>query len=161
GKVKTIGVSNCSQTKLEHLLETAEIVPAVNQLELHIYNPQHKLLAYMKSKGIVPQAYSPLGSTGSPLLKDETANEIAVKRGLKPADVVLGYLLAKHMVVLVKSVTSARIAANLGGTIEGASKLDKADLEQLDKLAANGKQKRFVTPPWPVELGFEDWPKAQ
>lgn len=62
------------------------------QLELHAYNPQHKLIAYLKSKGITPQAYSPLGSTNSPLLKDEVVVDIAKKHALQPADVLLGYL---------------------------------------------------------------------
>jgi diketogulonate reductase-like aldo/keto reductase len=49
-------------------------------------------LAYLHSKGILPQAYSPLGSTGSPLLSDETATEISQKHGLGVSDVLLGYL---------------------------------------------------------------------
>ena len=49
-------------------------------------------MGYLKSKGIVPEAYSPLGSTGSPLLEDEVAVEIASKHNLKPADVLLAWL---------------------------------------------------------------------
>ncbi|KJA17611.1 hypothetical protein HYPSUDRAFT_170377 [Hypholoma sublateritium FD-334 SS-4] len=158
GKVKSIGVSNFSESKLNEILPTAEIIPAVNQLEIHIYNPQHKLVAFNKSKGIVTQAYSPLGSTNSPLLADEIAVEIAKKHSLQPADVLLGYLIAKGIVVLPKSVTPARIASNFTGALAGAEKLDTLDIEKLDGLAANGKQKRFITPPWPVELGFEHWP---
>ncbi|KAF8632343.1 hypothetical protein AX15_001927 [Amanita polypyramis BW_CC] len=159
GKVRSIGVSNCSQVKIEHLLTTAEVVPAVNQLELHVYNPQHKLLAFLKSKGIVPQAYSPLGSSNAPLLKDEVVNEIAEKHSLQPADVLLAYLLSKDIVILPKSVTNSRITSNITGALKGVSKLEKSDIERLDGLAASGKQKRFVTPPWPVELGFDNWPK--
>ena len=92
GKVRAIGVSNCSEKILEQLLPTATVVPAVDQLELHLYNPQHELVEYLKSKGIVPQAYSPLGSTGSPLLQDEDATAIAKKHGLQTSDVLLGYL---------------------------------------------------------------------
>ena len=66
------------------------------QLELHVYNPQHQLLEYLKSKGIVPQAYSPLGSTGSPLLTDDQVSEIAKKHSLDSSDVLLGYLSALH-----------------------------------------------------------------
>ncbi|KAF8636968.1 hypothetical protein AX17_003130 [Amanita inopinata Kibby_2008] len=158
GKVRSIGVSNYSQDKIEHLLTTAEITPAVDQLELHAYNPQHKLIAYLKSKGIVPQAYSPLGSTNSPLLSDKIVTEIAEKHSLEPADVLLGYLLSKDIVILPKSVTPARITSNVKGA--ASVKLEKAEIEQLDGLAASGKQKRFVTPPWPVDLGFDNWPKA-
>lgn len=158
GKARSIGVSNCSQMNLDIILSKAEVVPAVNQLEIHIYNPQHNLLSYMASKGIKAQAYSPLGSTGSPLLKDEVATEIAQKHGVEVADVCLGYLIAKDIIVLAKSVTPSRIASNYTGALTAAKKLTKEDVERLDGLAAAGKQKRFVTPPWPVELGFENWP---
>ncbi|KAJ7513055.1 Aldo/keto reductase [Mycena galericulata] len=157
GKVRSVGVSNFSQMNLEKILPTAEIVPAVDQLELHVYNPQHKLLAYLRSKGIHPQAYSPLGSTGSPLFKDETVVEIAGKYGLQPADVLLGYLVAKDIITLPKSVTPSRIAANVSGTLNAVAKLQPADIAALDGLAAAGKQKRFIMPPWPVDLGFENW----
>jgi glycerol 2-dehydrogenase (NADP+) len=62
------------------------------QLELHPYNPQHELCAYLLSKGIKPQAYSPLGSTNSPLLEDEDVAAIARKHSLQNSDVLLGYL---------------------------------------------------------------------
>lgn len=157
GKVKSIGVSNFSQAKLEEILPTAEITPAVNQLELHPYNPQHELVDYLKSKGILPQAYSPLGSTGSPLLTDEAVVGISQKHELAPADVLLGYLLKKGIAVVSKSVTPARIAANIKGATAAYQKLQDVDVEELDKLAAQGKQHRFITPPWPVDLGFKDW----
>ena len=111
GKVRAIGVSNTSEKILEQLLPHCTVVPAVDQvspyhtestflssydgyiqLELHLYNPQHELVEYLKSKGIVPQAYSPLGSTGSPLLQDEDVTEIAQRHELQNADVLLGYL---------------------------------------------------------------------
>lgn len=131
-----------------------------------MYNPQHNLLAYLKSKGIVPQAYSPLGSTNSPLLKDEVVVEIANKHSLQPADVLLGYLctlfsilthhsltttlilVAKGVVVLPKSVTPNRIASNYTGAATAATKLDESDITKLDGLAPGGKQKRFIMPPW-------------
>ncbi|KAI0942030.1 hypothetical protein AcV7_002570 [Taiwanofungus camphoratus] len=146
GKVRAIGVSNFSQKVLEEeILPYAEIVPAVDQLEIHLYNPQHKLLDFLKSKGIIPQAYSPLGSTGTPLLSDETAAAIAGKYNLQTTDVVLGYLVTKGIVTLPKSVTPARIATNYKGTLAAASKLTKEDVEKLDSVAASGKQKRLVS----------------
>ncbi|KAF4564867.1 hypothetical protein EYR40_011041 [Pleurotus pulmonarius] len=180
GKVKSIGVSNFSQKKLDEILPTAEIIPVVNQLELHVYNPQHKLVEYLRSKDIVPEAYSPLGSAGSPLLSDETVLDIAKKHSLQAADVLVGYLrkfahshawsnslidirdindvVAKEIVVLPKSVTPSRIASNLSGAVSASTKLESGDIEKLDGLAAAGKQKRFITPPWPVDLGFDHWP---
>jgi glycerol 2-dehydrogenase (NADP+) len=56
-----------------------------------VYNPQHELIAYLREKGIVPQAFSPLGSAASPLLADDTVIKIAKKHALQPADVLIGY----------------------------------------------------------------------
>ena len=64
GKVKSIGISNAGVPILEHLSKTWKVVPAVNQVELHPYNPEHELKKYCDSKGIILEAYSPLGSTG-------------------------------------------------------------------------------------------------
>ena len=57
-----------------------------------MYNPQHELLSYLNAKGITPQAYSPLGSSNSPLLTDNVVVQIALKHSLQPADILLGYL---------------------------------------------------------------------
>jgi len=64
GRVKAIGVANWSISFLEELRKTWKIVPAVNQVELHPYLPQHELNKYCKDLGILLEAYSPLGSTG-------------------------------------------------------------------------------------------------
>ena len=92
GKVKAIGVSNASRVTVEKLLKTAEIKPAANQLELHLYNPDPALVEYLHEEGIQPQAYSPLGSTGSPLLTDEVVVRIAEKHKSEPGAVCLAYL---------------------------------------------------------------------
>ena len=69
GKVKAIGVANWSIPYLEKLRKTWRVVPAVNQVELHPFLPQHELRRYCKELGILLEAYSPLGSTGMSSLK--------------------------------------------------------------------------------------------
>jgi glycerol 2-dehydrogenase (NADP+) len=64
GKVKAIGVSNWSIPYLEDLKKDWTVVPAVNQVELHPYNPQHKLKEWCEKEGILLESYCPLGSTG-------------------------------------------------------------------------------------------------
>lgn len=64
GKAKAIGVANWSISYLEELRKTWKVVPAVNQVELHPYLPQHELKQYCEKLGILLEAYSPLGSTG-------------------------------------------------------------------------------------------------
>ena len=153
GKVRAIGVSNCSERVLEtEILPYAEIPPAVDQVELHLYNPQHKFIAYLKSKGIVPQAYSPLGSTGSPLLKDDVAAAIAGKHGMAVADALLGWQVASGIVTLPKSVTPARIKANIEGAIAASKKLTPEDIEKLNGVAASGKGVRCVLSPYLMRI---------
>jgi glycerol 2-dehydrogenase (NADP+) len=90
-KVKAIGVANYSVKYLEKLLAQSTITPAVNQIELHPLLPQQELLDFCKEKGIHVTAYSPLGSAGSPLIKDEGVLAIAKKHDVGPATVLLSY----------------------------------------------------------------------
>lgn len=91
GKVKAIGVSNYSKRYLEELLPQVSVVPAVNQIENHPALPQQEIVDFCKEKGIHITAYSPLGSTGSPLFTAEPIVEIAKKKGVTPATVLLSW----------------------------------------------------------------------
>lgn len=91
GKVKAIGVSNYSVPYLEKLLAEATIIPATNQIENHPQLAQQEVVDFCKSKGILIEAYSPLGSTGSPLFTAEPVVEIAEKRKVSPATVLLSW----------------------------------------------------------------------
>lgn len=91
GKVKAIGVANYSIRYLEELLPHATIIPAVNQIENHPSLPQQEIVDFSKAKGIHITAYSPLGSSGSPMLRSKAVVEVAKKRDVKPAAVLLSY----------------------------------------------------------------------
>jgi diketogulonate reductase-like aldo/keto reductase len=91
GKVKAIGVANYSVRYLEQLLPHATIIPAVNQIENHPSLPQQEIVDFCKEKGIHITAYSPLGSTGSPMMKEKAILEVAEKRSITPAAVLLSY----------------------------------------------------------------------
>ncbi|TQS33227.1 hypothetical protein Golomagni_06435, partial [Golovinomyces magnicellulatus] len=147
GKVKAIGVSNWSVPYLEDLAKTWNIVPAVNQVELHPFNPQHKLKEWCHSRGILVEAYCPLGSTGAPLLSDETVVALAKQHNVSPATILISYHVNKGSIVLPKSITPARIEENLH-----VISLSEDDLSLLDAQAANGKQKRVNTPSWGHDL---------
>lgn len=62
GKVRTLGVSNFTRERIEELWKTAEIRPAVNQIEAHPYLQQPDLLKWLQENGIVVQAYSPMAN---------------------------------------------------------------------------------------------------
>ena len=91
GKVKAIGVCNFSVPFLEKLLAEEKIIPAVNQIENHPYLPQQEIVDFCREKGIQVTAYSPLGSTGSPLFEEDEVKEVAKKHSVGPGTVLLSY----------------------------------------------------------------------
>jgi diketogulonate reductase-like aldo/keto reductase len=112
GRAKAIGVSNFKPTHLRRLMEETEIVPAVNQIELHPNFPQAEARAFHSEHGIATEAWSPLGQ-GKGLLDDPVIAEIARKHGRTPAQVVLRWHLQLGNVVIPKSVTPSRIEENI------------------------------------------------
>ncbi|KAA8650539.1 hypothetical protein EYZ11_002084 [Aspergillus tanneri] len=155
GKVKAIGVSNYSKRYLEELLRHASVVPAVNQIENHPSLPQQEIVDFCKEKGIHVTAYSPLGSTGSPLFSAEPIVEVAKKKGVTPATILLSWHIARGSSVLAKSVTPSRIEDN-----RNLVELDDSDMaiiaKYTDELAAKKAFQRFVYPPFGIDFGFPD-----
>lgn len=147
-KVRAIGVSNFNVKKLEKLLKTANVVPAVNQVELHPYLPQTELLEFAKKHNIHITAYSPLGSTDSPLLKDEKIIEIAKKYNKSPAQIILSWGVKRGTSVIPKSVTTHRIVDNIQ-----IADLTEDDFNALNDIL-NGDSKRIVDPYtfWGVDI---------
>ncbi|KAJ9664919.1 H/ACA snoRNP pseudouridylase subunit [Coniosporium apollinis] len=151
GKVKAIGVANYSVKYLEELLPHASVTPAVNQIENHPYLPQQEIVDFCKSKGIHITAYSPLGSTGSPLFKEEGVQEVAKKHNVSVGCVLLSYHIARGSSVLAKSVTPSRIEEN-----KNIIKLDSSDMESLESIHKKKGVTRFVYPAFGVDFGFPD-----
>jgi glycerol 2-dehydrogenase (NADP+)/D-galacturonate reductase len=80
-----------SKRYLEQLLPSATVIPAVNQIENHPSLPQQEIVDFCKEKGIHIMAYSPLGSTGSPLMSAEPVVKISEKKGVSAGTVLLSY----------------------------------------------------------------------
>ncbi len=114
GYTRSIGVSNFNFHHLEHLFETAEIMPVVNQVESHVYLQNEKLQDFCMRHGIRLEAYAPfLSHKISELFKDETLQDLAKKYGKTIPQLVLRYQVEREIVVLPKSITPARIEENL------------------------------------------------
>ncbi|WP_334072836.1 MULTISPECIES: aldo/keto reductase [Paenibacillus] len=139
GKVRAIGVSNFQIHHLEDLLPEAEVVPAVNQVELHPQLTQKELLTYCQEKGIQLEAWSPLGQGN--LLTHDTLVSIGQKYGKTAAQVILRWDLQVGVITIPKSVNEGRI-------IENADIFDfelrAEDIAAIDGLNQN---KRFGSDP--------------
>jgi len=121
GKVRAIGISNFMPHHLERLLAEVEVVPAVNQVELHPYFSQPDVQRANVAHGILTQAWSPIGGiTFYPgwgdgkrsVMQDPTINEIATAHGKSPAQVMLRWGIQEGRSVIPKSVNPERIAQN-------------------------------------------------
>ncbi|KAG1222726.1 hypothetical protein G6F35_005106 [Rhizopus arrhizus] len=150
GKVKNLGVANFAIPNLERLLKTAKVIPAVNQVELHPYLPQNKLIDYCQSKGIHVTAYSPLGSTQSTLLQDATLNKIAEAHKISVAQVLLSWGVTRSS-VLPKSINPDRIKSNIE-----LVELNDKEIQEINDISKSNT-KRFVRPAWGVPVFDEDF----
>lgn len=117
GLVKALGVANFTAPMLIDLLTYAHIPPAVNQIELHPYLQQSRLVEFCQDKNIVVTAYSPLGSPGNyrdtTVLEDETLRRIAHTHNKTSAQVALRYGIQRNTVVIPKSTHPERIKENI------------------------------------------------
>jgi diketogulonate reductase-like aldo/keto reductase len=143
GKARAIGVSNFKIHHLEALLKDARIVPAVNQVEMHVLLQQPELRKYCEDKGIVLEAWAPLmqGRLG----EVEALKPIAIKHRKTPAQIALRWLLDLQCVVLPKSVTPSRIAENIDVFDFALDASDHEALAALDRGQRIGPDPDLIT----------------
>jgi diketogulonate reductase-like aldo/keto reductase len=147
GRARAIGVSNFSAQHLRQLLERTDVVPAVNQVELHPYFTQPALREVHAELGIVTQCWSPLGGIlvyvpGSDQsrgpLTDPVITELAGKYGKTPAQVVLRWHLEHGFCAIPKSVKPHRIAENFDVFDFSLTAQEVATIDALDKGVRGG-----------------------
>ena len=156
GLVKAIGVSNFPVSLLHELMTGCRIPPAVNQVELHPYLQQNKLLEYCTKRGVHLQAYSPLGSPGyseegePKILEDKVLKEIANRHKTSVAQVCLAWGLQRGTSLVVKSSSPERQKENLiavdDKTIQSIISLSEDEMKEIESL---DRGYRFFRP--------EDW----
>ncbi len=110
GRARSIGVSNFTPHQLRRLAAETEVVPAVNQIEVHPFFTNDEVRAYGAEHGIVTEAWSPIAQGG--VLKDPTISTIADRVGKSTAQVTLRWHVQLGHVVFPKSVTRERVQAN-------------------------------------------------
>lgn len=113
GKLKAIGVSNFYPDRLIDLIKFNEVVPAVNQVETHVFNQQVKAQEIMKKYGVHVQAWAPFAEGKNDLFSNETLKAVGDKYNKSTAQVALRYLIQREVSVLPKTVNKDRMIQNI------------------------------------------------
>ena len=137
GKIKSIGVSNFLPHHLEVLKETAQVLPMVDQLELHVGYMQEATVQYCKENGIQVQAWSPLGRRR--VLEEPMVLQMAQKYGVSPAQLLLKFLLQQGIAVIPKASSFERMKQNLADLEFEISFCDLSMLRSLPQCGWSGE----------------------
>ena len=113
GLTKAIGVANFYPAILTNLCENVEVIPAVNQVEMHPFFVQAAAIDNMKSYGIAPQAWGPLAEGKHGIFTDPVLVEIGKKYGKSAAQVVLKWNAQRGVSIIPKSVHEERMKQNI------------------------------------------------
>ena len=132
GKLKAIGVCNFYPNRLADLCETVEIIPAVNQVELHPFFQQENALALMKEYGVVPEAWGPFAEGKHGIFTHPVLTAIGQKYGKSAAQVALRWNVQRGVAVIPKSVHKERMEHNLAIWDFQLSDGDMAEIAKLD-----------------------------
>ncbi|GAC47394.1 aldo/keto reductase [Gordonia aichiensis] len=136
GKARAIGVSNFQKHHLERLFAETEIVPAVNQIEVHPYLTQDELRAFNADHGIATEAWSPIAQ--GDVLGDPVLKKIAEEKGKSPAQVTLRWHIQRGDIIFPKSVTRSRVQENFDIFDFELSPDDMAAIDGLNKNKRRG-----------------------
>lgn len=136
GKARAIGVSNFQKHHLERLFAETQIVPAVNQIEVHPYLTQDDLRAFNADHGIATEAWSPIAQ--GDVLDDPVLKKIAEEKGKSTAQVTLRWHIQRGDIIFPKSVTRSRVEENFDLFDFELSGDDVAAIDGLNKNKRRG-----------------------
>lgn len=132
GKLRAIGVCNFYPARLADLCETVDVIPAVNQVELHPFFQQEDALALMKEYGIRPEAWGPFAEGNHGIFTHPVLSSIGEKYGKSAAQVALRWNVQRGVVVIPKSVHKDRMEQNMNIWDFELSEEDMNEIAKLD-----------------------------
>ncbi len=131
GKIKSIGISNYNKNEYLDLLEHCNVVPAVNQVEAHVFYSRKELQKVLEAHGTVMEAWSPLAAGKNNIFTNKVLVEIGKKYNKTSAQIALKYLLSRNMVIIPKSSNLDRLRQNIDLF---DFELNKEDIEKIGTL---------------------------
>jgi 2,5-diketo-D-gluconate reductase A len=137
GKIRAIGVSNFSAAQLDELLTYAEVKPAVNQIETHVFFQQNEEQDLLQKKGVQMEAWSPLAGGRSDIFNNPVLTAIAKKHNKSAAQVALRWIIQRGIITIPRTSERAHMLENLDIF---DFNLDATDLTQITTLDLNTTQ---------------------
>ena len=138
GKVKSIGISNFENQKLEELCDAAKIKPVLNQIELHPYFQQNELRQRMDKYNTKTEAWAPLGHAMTKIFDEEIIKKLSEKYKKSPAQIILRWDIQRGIITIPKSQKKERIKENFQIF---DFEMTEDEIKEIDVL--NGKQNRI------------------
>ena len=114
GRLRAIGVSNFNAPRYEKFLRACTVIPAVNQVEAHVFFQQKGLLEEMKKHGTHMQAWSPFAAGKNDIFNNALLRDLGSFYGKTPAQIALRYLVQLGISVIPKSSHKERMKENFG-----------------------------------------------
>lgn len=133
GRVRAIGVCNFLPDRLLDLCYNVKISPQINQIERHPHYQRPEELALMKELGVQPQAWAPFAEGLKGMFTEPVLQQIGLKHGKTPAQVILRWNVQQGVIVIPKSVHKDRMAENLSIWDFALDAEDMAQIAALDK----------------------------
>ncbi|MBU0436908.1 aldo/keto reductase [Staphylococcus succinus] len=143
GKIRAIGVCNFNKHHLEKLMEETDVVPAVNQIEVHPYFNQQELQDFCDKHDIAVTAWMPL-MRNKGLLEHKLITDMASRYDKTPAQIVLRWHLAHNRLIIPKSKTPKRIRENYDIFDFNLELTDIAEIDSLDRGDRQGNDPENV-----------------
>lgn len=137
GRIRAIGVSNFYPDRLVDFVLHNEIVPAVNQIEIHPFHSQDDAQKVLQEYGVQPEAWGPFAEGKNDLFTDPVLESIGNKHGKSVAQVVLRWLTQRGVVAIPKSVRKARMAENFAVFDFRLDQDDLSAIAALDQKASS------------------------
>ena len=132
GKLRAIGVSNFYPDRFVDIAHFAEIKPAVNQVETHVFQQQKQAVEYMKKYGTQIESWGPFAEGKNDLFSNPTLKEIGVAHGKTVAQTALRFLIQSGVVVIPKSTHKDRMEENFNVFDFSLTDAEMAQIEALD-----------------------------
>lgn len=133
GKVRAIGISNFDQQKYEKFIQSCGVIPAVNQVESHVYYPQFSLKEELNAHGTQMQSWASFTEGRKNIFAEPLLNHIGKEYGKSAAQVALRYLVQNGIAVIPKSVHKERMIENLDIFDFSLSAKEIAEIRQMDQ----------------------------